>query len=51
MVNALAAHKFITNREASLLEYFLAVLGDHMSEKDKQHMVKTAYKLLSREDE
>ena len=50
LVQALAAHKLITGREARLLDYFLHVLGDHVSEENKEQIVRNAYRLLQ-EDE
>lgn len=50
LVQALAAHKLITGREARLLDYFLHVLGDHVSEENKEQIVRNAYRLLQEEE-
>lgn len=50
LVQLLAAHKLITGREARLLDYFLHVLGDHVSEENKEQIVRNAYQLLQEEE-
>ena len=50
LVQALASHKLITGREARLLDYFLHVLGDHVSEENKEQIVRTAFQLLQEEE-
>lgn len=50
LVQALASHKLLTSREARLLDYFLHVLGDHVSEENKEQIVRTAFQLLQEEE-
>ena len=50
LVHALLTHKLVTLREAKLMDYFLQVLGDHVSEKDKEQLIRNAFQLLQ-EDE
>lgn len=50
LVQALASHKLFTSREARLLDYFLHVLGDHVSEENKEQIVRTAFQLLQEEE-
>ncbi|MDO5596833.1 MULTISPECIES: CtsR family transcriptional regulator [Acidaminococcus] len=50
LVQALLTHKLVTLREARLMDYFLHVLGDHVSEKDKEQLIRSAFQLLQ-EDE
>lgn len=51
LVEAMAAHKLITLREARLLHYFLAVLGNHVTDKDKLRMIRTAYQVMGEGEE
>lgn len=48
MVDALVEHRMITMREGRLLSYFLSFLGDHVTEKDKEKMIVSAYQSLTK---
>lgn len=48
MVDALVEHRMITMREGRLLSYFLSFLGNHVTEKDKEKMIASAYQSLTK---
>lgn len=48
MVDDLVEHRMITMREGRLLSYFLSFLGDHVTEKDKEKMIVSAYQSLTK---
>ncbi|WP_432643337.1 CtsR family transcriptional regulator [Acidaminococcus sp.] len=50
LVHALLTHKLVTLREAKLMDYFLQVLGDHISEKNKEQLIRNAFQLLQEEE-
>ncbi len=47
MVRTLTQQRMITAREGKLLSFFLEFLGDHITEKDKQAMIVSAFRALN----
>jgi transcriptional regulator CtsR len=47
LIHAMQANSMLTDREAIILNYFLNVFGDNVSEEDKLTMVKKAYGKMS----
>ena len=50
LVEILQQNRMITPREASVLRYFLAILGDHVATGEKLQLIKGAYRTMLEEN-